>query len=74
MANACVLVRLTVGKHQATLEAAKKFKEVKQAFFVFGRYDMAILARAQDRNSLVKLSLKINGLPGVRGTETLIES
>ncbi len=68
-----MLVRLTVGKQDATLEAAKKFGEVKEAFFVFGRYDMVVFARAQDRNSLVKLAVKINALPGVRGTETLIE-
>jgi len=74
LANSCMLVRLTVGKHQATLEAAKKFKEVKEAFFVFGRYDMAVLARSQDRNSLIQLAAKINALPGVRGTETLIEA
>jgi uncharacterized protein with GYD domain len=69
-----MLVRLTVGKHMATQEAAKKFKEVKEAFFVFGRYDMAVLASAQDRNSLIKLAAKINALPGVRATETLIEA
>ena len=74
MTNACVLVRLTVGKHIATREAVKKFKEVKEAFFVFGRYDMAVLARAQDRNTLIKLAAKVNALPGVRATETLIEA
>lgn len=74
MTNACVLVRLTVGKHAATREAVKKFKEVKEAFFVFGRYDMAVLARAQDRNTLIKLAAKVNALPGVRATETLIEA
>lgn len=63
-----------MGKHTATREAAKKFKEVKEAFFVFGRYDMAVLARAQDRNTLIKLAAKINALPGVRATETLIEA
>ncbi len=74
MVNACILVRLVTGKHTAALEAAKKLKEVKQAFFVFGRYDMAVLARAQDRNTLIKLSAKINSLPGVRASETLLES
>lgn len=74
MTNACMLVRLTVGKHTATLEAARRFAEVKEAFFVFGRYDMAVLARAQDRNTLIKLAAKINALPGVRATETLIEA
>jgi uncharacterized protein with GYD domain len=74
MTNACILVRLTVGKHTATREAVKKFKEVKEAFFVFGRYDMAVLARAQDRNTLIKLAAKVNALPGVRATETLIEA
>ncbi len=74
MVNSCILVRLIVGKHTATIEAAKKFNEVKEAFFVFGRYDLAVLARSQDRDSLIKLAAKINALPGVRGTETLIEA
>ena len=74
MVNACILIRLVVGKHTGTLEAARKFGEVKEAFFVFGRYDMAVLARSQDRDSLIKLAAKINALPGIRGTETLIEA
>ena len=71
--NSSILVRLTVGKQDATLEAVKQFKEVKDAFFAFGRYDMVVLARAQDRESLIKLGVKVNALPGVRATETLIE-
>ena len=74
MANSCILVRLTVGKHQDTLEEARKFDEVKEAFFVFGRYDMIVLARAQDRDSLIRVAAKISALPGVRATETLIEA
>ncbi len=64
----------SAGKHMPALEAAKKLKDVKQAFFVFGRYDMAVFAKAQDRNSLIKLSVKINSLLGVRASETLLES
>ncbi len=74
MANSCILVRLIVGKHLDTLKAARGFKEVKEAFFVFGRYDMAVLTRAQDRDSLIKVAAKISALPGVRATETLIEA
>ena len=37
MTNSCMLVRLTVGKHQATLEAAKKFKDEGKCFDIFHR-------------------------------------
>ncbi|KPV64637.1 MAG: AsnC family protein [Candidatus Bathyarchaeota archaeon BA2] len=55
------------------LEAVKKFKEVKKAFIVLGRYDVAAFIEAPDYESVSNLSAKINSLKGIRRSETFIE-
>ncbi|MBS7643076.1 Lrp/AsnC ligand binding domain-containing protein [Candidatus Bathyarchaeota archaeon] len=71
--QACILVYCKAGKYSDVTKAIRKLKGVKKAFSVFGRWDIAVLVNVVDIKTLGDLALKINGLPGVRGAETLIE-
>lgn len=58
MLNACILIRFVPRKGKDILEKVKKFKEVKEAFIVFGRYDIAAFIEAPDYETVSNLSLK----------------
>lgn len=73
MLNACVLIRFVPAKGKDVLEAVKKFKEVKKAFIVLGRYDIAAFIEAPDYESVTNLSARINSLQGIRRSETFVE-
>lgn len=73
MLNACILIRFVPAKGKDVLEAVKKFKEVKKAFIVLGRYDIAAFIEAPDYETLSNLSTKINSLQGIRRSETFVE-
>lgn len=71
--RACILVYCKSGKFSDVTKVIKKIKGVRKAFSVFGRWDVAVLVNVADIKTLGEIALKINGLPGVRGAETLIE-
>jgi DNA-binding Lrp family transcriptional regulator len=71
--NACILIRVLPGKNQAVLEAVKKFRQVKSASIVLGRYDVVAFAEAPTYEDLSTLSNKVNAIPETKSTETLIE-
>ena len=73
MLNACILIRFVPAKGKDVLEAVKKFKEVKKAFIVLGRYDIAAFIEAPDYESVSNVSTKINSLQGIRRSETFVE-
>lgn len=80
MVSACVLIRCEAGKTPdvaSLLAVAQKiggFKGVKTAFLVFGRWDVVVELEAADIETLTATVLKINGLSGVKDTETLVEA
>jgi len=67
-------MRVVPGKSSAALEAVKKFPEVKNAFPVFGRYDIVAFAEAPTYEDLSTLSTKVNAIPETKSTETLIKA
>jgi DNA-binding Lrp family transcriptional regulator len=74
MVLACILICCGPGKH---LDVAKKVKEVKgvaKAFSASGRWDAIAEVEVGDMKALTEAALRINGLPGVRATETLVEA
>lgn len=74
MVNATILMRLLKDSAgNRILESVKKIQGVKDAYYVFGRYDIVAYARTEDYPALARLALKLNALKGVRSTETLIE-
>ncbi len=71
--QACILIRVFPGKGIEVLEAVRKLLEVKDAYLVFGRYDIVVFAEAPTFEALSALIVKINATSGVKSTESLIE-
>ncbi len=70
---ACVLVCCEAGKYSAVANAVRGIGGVKLAFPVTGRWDVVVEIEAADLKGLSDIALKINGLPGVKCTETLVQ-
>jgi len=72
MVFACVLICCESGKFKSVAGEVKKLKGVKRAFGVHGRWDAVAEIEAADIKAVGEMALKINGLPGVKATETLV--
>jgi len=70
MAKALVLVRTEPGVRLK--ERAKDIEGVKEALDVTGRFDAVALIEVKEFSDIKKIALKIQGIKGVRRTETLI--
>lgn len=73
MVLACVLVCCEAGKYPAVANAVKGIEGVKLAFSAIGRWDVIAEIEAVDLKGLSDIALKINGLPGIKCAETLIQ-
>jgi len=71
--HACILIRTLPGKVETTLNDIKKIENVVKAFPVYGRYDIVAFVEAPNFQSIFKTSGKINGIKGVKSTETAVE-
>lgn len=74
MLNACILVKVVPTKAEAVLEAIRKVSGVRKAYFTYGRFDIAVFLEAEDYADLRKATTIVNGINGVRSTETLVEA
>lgn len=74
MLNACILIKVVPTKAEAVLEAVRKVVGVRKAYFTYGRFDIAVFLEAEDYANLRKATTIINGINGVRSTETLVEA
>jgi len=74
MVRVCILIRIQAGKSKNVLAALKQLKELKKLFAVFGRYDFVAFTNVADYKAALSLARKINAIPGLRGTETLLEA
>jgi len=70
--KACVLMKVSPGKHKEVAEAVKKFKEVSVVFPTLGRQDVVANVESPGHRELASLISQIQALANVRGTETLI--
>ena len=61
-------------KADSILDATLKVKEVRKAYFTYGRFDIVAFLEVEDYKSLRKATSQINSLEGVRSTETLAEA
>ncbi len=69
--QAIVHIRTEPGKALKILEEVKKVQGVKVAFATTGRFDILARVEAGDLKDLGdKVVGRIQGIPGVRGTET----
>jgi len=74
MVSACVLISCEPGKHPDVAKKVKEIKGVARAFSASGRWDVIAEVGVADMKALTKVALSINGLSGVKATETLVES
>jgi len=74
MLNACILLKVVPTKADAILGAVQEIRSVKKAYFTYGRFDIAIFVEVSDYKELREVTSRINGIEGVRSTETLAEA
>lgn len=73
MRIALVLINTETGVEETVLEKLKKMKNVKEAFIVYGVYDIIVKVEAKDLEELRDIvSTRIRRVEGVRSTVTLI--
>jgi len=74
MLNACILLKVVPIKAHAILSTVKEFDGVRKAYYAHGRFDIVIFVEVTDYKELRTFTSKINGVEGVRSTETLPEA
>ena len=74
MLNACALVKIVPTKAETILKTIRGMPSVVEAFFCYGRFDIAVFIEAKDYKEIREISKEINSVDGVRSTETLIEA
>ncbi len=73
MVFAGVLLKIDAARSKRILNEIKEIKEVKNAFLVFGRYDMVAMLEAESVEEMGRIVIeKIAKIPGIKSTETLI--
>ena len=72
--NACILLKIVPLKADAILSAVKEIGGVRKAYFTYGRFDIAVFVDVADYKELRAVTTKINGVKGIRSTETLPEA
>jgi uncharacterized protein with GYD domain len=74
MISACVLICCEPGKYSDVTKKARGLKGVVRTFSTSGRWDVIAEVEAADMKALTDVALRINGLAGIRATETLVEA
>jgi len=72
MAIAYVLINADVGKENDVLKELKTLPSVKEAYFVFGVYDIVAKVESGDVRELKEVLTKIRRLEYVKSTLTMI--
>lgn len=74
MVLACILVYCDAGRREEVLEAVKSIKYVEKAFETVGRCDVVVKVDAPTLEDVGVAAYEVARQPGVRATETLIET
>ena len=74
MLNTCILLKVMPTRADKVLNTVRSMNKVEKAYFTFGRFDIVIFAEVEDYKELKGLANNINGVDGVRSTETLSEA
>ena len=72
--NACILLKVVPTKAQVILSAVKATSGIRKAYFTYGRFDIVVFVDVADYKELRAVTTKINGVEGIRSTETLPEA
>ena len=74
MLNAVILLKVVPTKSNLILEKVLKMDCVRKTYDTYGRFDITIFVEVKDYQMMVDVTNAINGLEGVRSTETLLEA
>ncbi len=74
MVSACVLICCEAGRFPDLAKKVKELNGVVRAFSATGRWDVIVEIEAGDMKAITDIALRINGLSGIRATETLVEA
>ncbi|HEX9863149.1 MAG TPA: Lrp/AsnC ligand binding domain-containing protein [Candidatus Bathyarchaeia archaeon] len=74
MIDACILLKVVPTKANTILNTVRKVSGVRKAYFTYGRFDLAVFVEAEDYKKLREITAQINGIEGIRSTETLPEA
>ena len=70
-----VLINTSPGKVKTVLETLRGISGVKNAYAVFGRYDIVAMIETENIEALTEIVVeKIGIIDGITGTETLIKA
>jgi DNA-binding Lrp family transcriptional regulator len=72
--NACILLKVVPTKASMILDTVRKIAGVRKAYFTYGRFDLAVFVEVEDYKKLREITTQINGVEGIRSTETLPEA
>jgi DNA-binding Lrp family transcriptional regulator len=72
--NACILLKVVPTEARKVLEAVRKVAGVRKAFSTYGVFDLAVFVDVKDYRQLRQITTEINGIEGIRSTETLPEA
>ena len=61
-------------KAHTILSEVGEINEVRKAYSTYGRFDIAVFVEVTDYKELRAVTTKINGIEGIRSTETLPEA
>lgn len=67
-----VLVRIGAAQPQSILEEVRGVEGIKDAYAVFGRFDIVVFMEADDYYKLKDIAAEIAGIEGIESTETLV--
>jgi len=71
MLDACILLKVVPTKADMILGTIRKVTGVRKAYSTYGRFDLAVFVEVEDYKKLREITTQINGIEGIRSTETL---
>jgi DNA-binding Lrp family transcriptional regulator len=74
MLDACVLLKVVPTKAYTILDTVRKVTGVRKAYSTYGRFDLVVFVEVEDYKKLREITTRINGIEGIRSTETLPEA
>ncbi len=74
MLNAVILLKVVPTKSDLILDKVLQMDFVRKAYDTYGRFDITVFVEVEDYQMMVEVTNEINGLEGVRSTETLLEA
>jgi DNA-binding Lrp family transcriptional regulator len=74
MLDACILLKVVPTKASTILDTVRKVTGVRKAYSTYGRFDLVIFVEVEDYKKLREITTQINGIEGIRSTETLPEA